>query len=209
MNVLAVGAHFDDAELGCGGTLARHVREGHQVAVYVATHSGYANPAGKVIRTAEEARREGERAAQILGVELLCGNAPTNQLVFGDELVCRVLAIVEERAIDTMYIHWDEDVHQDHRALALACVAAGKHVPRILMYQSNLYESGKPFCGNFRVDITPTMEQKRLAIQAHASELGRVGGQWLEVFTHRCRVEGYRAGTAYAEAFAVVKYLVP
>lgn len=209
MNVLAVGAHFDDIELGCAGTLARHLKEGHRVAVFVATHSGYTSPSGKVIRTAEEALREGQQAAQILGVDLICGNAPTNQLVFGDELVCQVLRIVEERAIDTMYIHWDEDVHQDHRALARACIAAGKHVPRILMYQSNLYESGKPFCGNFHVDITSTMEQKRQAIQAHVSELGRVGGRWLDVFTHRCLIEGYKAGTAYAEVFSVVKYLAP
>lgn len=209
MNILAVGAHFDDIELGCAGTLARHVQCGDQVLVFVATHSGYTSPLGKVVRTAEVARREGERAAMILGVELMCGNEPTNQLVFNDELVCRILTIVEERAIDTMYTHWDEDVHQDHRALSRASIAAGKHVPRILMYQSNLYESGKPFAGNFFVDITSTLEQKRQAIQAHGSELGRVDGKWLDVFTQKCMVEGYRSGIGYAEAFAVLKYLVP
>ena len=40
MNVLAIGAHFDDIELGCGGTLAGHVRRGDNVYAYVATVSG-------------------------------------------------------------------------------------------------------------------------------------------------------------------------
>ncbi len=59
MNVLAVGAHFDDIELGCGGTLARHVQKGDDVTVYVATHSGYSNPSGKIIRSREVAKKKG------------------------------------------------------------------------------------------------------------------------------------------------------
>lgn len=43
MNILAIGAHFDDVELGCGGALAKHTSSGDQVTVYVATKSGYAN----------------------------------------------------------------------------------------------------------------------------------------------------------------------
>jgi hypothetical protein len=43
MNILAIGAHFDDVEIGCGGTLARMAQEGHNVHVYIATRSGYAS----------------------------------------------------------------------------------------------------------------------------------------------------------------------
>ncbi|MDP6701501.1 MAG: PIG-L deacetylase family protein [Candidatus Latescibacteria bacterium] len=207
MNVLAVGAHFDDVELGCGGTLALHARRGEQVTIYVATHSGYSAPDGREIRSRELARGEGERGAEILGAELLCGDWETNQLNYSDPLVCSVLEIVEERGIDIIYTHWAEDAHQDHRALARASITAGKHVPRILMYQSNFYDGGEAFAGNFYVDIGVTLEQKKAAINAHESELGRVGGDWLEVFLAKARVDGYRAGAAYAEAFEVVKYL--
>src|SRR5438067_1855179 len=50
MNVLVVSAHHDDLELGCGGTVARLVEQGHRVISLVLTHSGYKNPAGQVIR---------------------------------------------------------------------------------------------------------------------------------------------------------------
>ena len=43
MNVLAIGAHFDDVELGCGGTIARHAMEGDNVDIFVATVSGFAD----------------------------------------------------------------------------------------------------------------------------------------------------------------------
>lgn len=207
MNVLAVGAHFDDIELGCGGTLARHVQRGDNVTVYVATHSGYSNPSGRVIRARDVARREGERAAQILGVKLLAGDWETNHLIFSDPLVCSVLSIVEEYEIDTLYTHWTDDAHQDHRALGRACIVAGKHVPRVLMYQSNFYDAGEPFVGNFYVDISATADQKKEAIAAHVSELERVEGRWQDVFINKCAVDGYKVGTAYAEAFQVVKYL--
>ena len=75
MNVLAIGAHFDDVELGCGGTLARHVHNGDDVYVYIATVSGFTNQYNEAVRSNEIARREGEAAMRILGVkELICGN---------------------------------------------------------------------------------------------------------------------------------------
>lgn len=207
MNVLAVGAHFDDIELGCGGALAHHVEKGDDVAVYIATHSGYSNSHGKVIRSREIARKEGEAAAKVLGVELIAGDWETNHLVFSDPLVCSVLNIVEERKIDTLYTHWTADAHQDHRALGRASITAGKHVPRVLMYQSNFYDAGEPFHGTFYVDISRTIEIKKRAIAVHKSELERVAGQWQDVFLKRCAVDGYRIGVAYAEVFQIVKYL--
>ena len=44
MNVLALGAHFDDVELGCGGALAAHSLKGDNITVYTATLSGYLDP---------------------------------------------------------------------------------------------------------------------------------------------------------------------
>ena len=77
MNVLAVGAHFDDVELGCSGTLINHAQNGDQVFVLVISSSGYANPNGELIRTDEIALQEGKEAARLMGAELLVFNDPT------------------------------------------------------------------------------------------------------------------------------------
>ena len=48
MKILAVGAHLDDIELACGGTLAKAVKNEHKVKVLIMSKSGYTNKDGKV-----------------------------------------------------------------------------------------------------------------------------------------------------------------
>ena len=55
MKVLAVGAHLDDIELACGGTLAKAIDKGHQVKMIVMSESGYTNYDGRIMRTAHDA----------------------------------------------------------------------------------------------------------------------------------------------------------
>jgi LmbE family N-acetylglucosaminyl deacetylase len=208
MKILAIGAHFDDVELGCGGTLARHVQSGDETTIFVATDSGYSNYAKKVIRRPEVALAEGRRAAEILGAaDLVCANFPTNNLVLNDDLVCAILRLVEERKIDLIYTHWTGDMHSDHRVVGQASITAGRHVPRLLMYRSNYYDTDAAFRGNFYSDISATVETKRAAIRAHESEYARVGEKWMTFFLNQNRNDGIRIGVEYAEVFEVVKYL--
>ncbi|TNC94020.1 MAG: N-acetylglycoside deacetylase, LmbE family [Stygiobacter sp.] len=209
MKVLAIGAHFDDVELGCGGTIARHAANGDEVIIFVATNSGFTDYAQRVIRKPEVALAEGQSAARILGaVELVCANFDTNYLEFNDALMCELLKVIERQQPDFIYTHWDSDIHHDHQSLSKASMAAGRHVPRILMYRSNYYDSGKPFMGNFYVDVTAHIEQKKDAIRAHESEYRRVGEKWLKFFLNQNENDGQKIGVKYAEAFQLVKYLV-
>ena len=69
MKILAVGAHLDDIEIACGGTLAKAVKAGHQVKVLIMSKSGYTNKEGKVQRSDEIAVVEGKRALHRLGIQ--------------------------------------------------------------------------------------------------------------------------------------------
>ena len=71
MNVLGVGAHFDDLELACSGTLIKHVLNGDNVIMLVITDSAYKNPEDEVIRTSKTSRKEGMTAAKIIGASLI------------------------------------------------------------------------------------------------------------------------------------------
>ena len=66
MNILGIGAHYDDLELGCSGTLIKHVKNNDNVYLLVITDSAYNNPDGEQIRTAEIAADEGQKAADII-----------------------------------------------------------------------------------------------------------------------------------------------
>lgn len=207
--VLAVAAHYDDAELGCGGTLARHVRAGDKVWLYVATRSDYADMKRRPLRTARVARREGARAARALGVDLIEGGFPTFGLRYDDELIAALRRVVEAKRIDTVYLPWTGDAHQDHRALARAAITAARHCPRLLMYRINYYDTDEAFAPRHYVDISATLQAKRRALRCHASEHRRTRGRWLEYVTQEDRNAGIKLGVGHAEAFQAVRFLIP
>lgn len=206
-NVLAIAAHFDDAELGCGGTLAAHAVRGDKVFLYVATRSDYADMDKRQVRSADTARREGLHAARILGVKLLEGRHETFHLRYDDDLISELRGIIERERIDTVYLPWTGDAHQDHRAVSRAALTAARHCPRLLMYRINYYDSEDRFDPRLYVDTTRTMPRKLRALRAHASEMRRIGGKWLEFVTQEERNNGIKLGVRYAEAFQVVRYL--
>jgi len=207
LNILAIGAHFDDVDLGCAGALVRHIKKGDKVYIYVATDSGYTNIDGMVVRESSVARKEGEMSAKIIGGDLICGNHNSFFLEFEEKVNIDLVKIVEDKKIDVIYVHWSEDVLHDHCNLAKAALHAGRHVPRILMYRSNWYVSNGNFRENFFVDISDIWDIKERAILAHESECSRTGNKWVEYFRREAMNKGLIAGVKYAEAFEVVKWL--
>ena len=208
MNILAIGAHFDDVELGCGGALAKHAENNDNVYVYVATVSGFSNQYDQTVRSSELALREAQVAMKILGVkEMICGKFKTLKIEFVDGLNIEILKIVEEKKIDKVYAHWIGDIHHDHQAVARASLHSCRHVPRMLMYRSNWYHSTMEFRGNFYIDITQHWDTKEQAIKAHASEMDRTSSKWISFFKNEAENAGQKIGVKFAEVFEVVKWL--
>jgi len=208
MNVLAIGAHFDDVELGCGGSLAKHALAGDRVYIYVATVSGFSDHNNQTVRSDSRALKEGQAAMKVLGTEeLICGQFRTLAVEFIDALNIDILRIVNEKKIDIVYTHWTGDVHHDHQAVAKATLHSCRHVPRVLMYRSNWYHSANDFHGTFYVDITATWAIKERSILAHESEVNRTGMKWIGFFRNEAENAGQKIGVPMAEVFEVVKYL--
>lgn len=206
-SILALGAHFDDAELGCGGTLARHARAGDKVTLFVATRSGFGEGGTDSSRGTGTARSEGLKAARILGVRLVEGGHDTFSLAYDDAFILELRRLVEDTAADTVYLPFAGDAHQDHRALARAGMTAARHCPRILMYRINWYDTEVAFTPRHFVDISKTMPVKLRALKAHVSEMRRTRGRWLEWVVQRDRADGIRMGVGHAEGFQAVRWL--
>jgi len=208
MNILAIGAHFDDVELGCGGSLAKHAANGDAVFVFVATVSGFSNQNAQAVRSSEIALQEAQSAMKFIGTkEMICGQFKTLEVEFVDDLNVQILRIVQEKSIDLVYTHWTGDIHHDHQAVARSSLHSCRHVPRLLMYRSNWYHSTQDFRGNFYVDITKFWSAKEQAILAHTSEVERTGKKWISFFRNEAENAGQKIGVAMAEVFEVVKYL--
>lgn len=207
MNILAVGAHFDDVEIGCGGTIAKHVKAGDFVVFYVLTNSAYTNHDGKVYRTAKVALSEGKASAKILGAKLEYAGYKTKRLEFTTDLVESINKIIDKYKIDTVYTHWDKDVTHDHEAASRATLTASRHIPNLFMYRSNYYTSFDPFRANYFVDITDYMDKKIDSIKANKTEYLRRGESWIDFFVTEAKNNGMKNSVEYAESFEIVKML--
>ena len=126
MGVLAVGAHPDDVELGCGATLARHARRGDEITLLVMTDGG--------LGCLDGMSRRGEQleAARQLGAELRWGGSEDGAVPDGPETVRMVDEALAASGADILYTHALDDTHQDHRATATASLAAGRRLGTIL-----------------------------------------------------------------------------
>jgi len=207
MNILAIGAHFDDVELGCGGSLLTWKVQGHAISIFVASRSGYRNPQGAVIRHDDTARAEGIASTKYIGAELIEGGFPTFELEFAEPLNCKLMDVLHSVQPDIVLTHWVGDVHHDHRALAQASLHCCRHIPRLLMYCSNWYESNQRFDPRLFVDISKTLDEKIKLIKIHKSENCRTDWVWVDCIRSQARIMGAKAGVQFAEGFEVVKWL--
>jgi len=134
-NVLAVGAHADDIEIGCGGVVAKHVKKGDNVYMLIMTTSTYSNYDGRVLRTQKEGEKETINGAKVLGAKLVQLDFETKNLPYSGESVEAINEVIDRYDIEIIYTHWNHDTHQDHVRTTQAVMSAGRYVPTILMYE--------------------------------------------------------------------------
>jgi LmbE family N-acetylglucosaminyl deacetylase len=209
-NVLAVGAHADDVEIGCGGTVALHAKNGDNVIILIMAESSYTYYDGTVLRTKEEGVLEEESAAKILGAKKLINRGfKTKEVPYSVESIEAINEVIDKYNIDIIYTHWYHDTHQDHRRTTQAVLSAGRYVKNILMYEPE-YPAGRSYSGfhnQYYVDITATFELKMEALKQHKSQIKKYGDDFLEAVEARARHRGYEIGNKYAECFEVLRLM--
>jgi LmbE family N-acetylglucosaminyl deacetylase len=178
VRILAVGAHPDDIELGCGGALRAHVLAGDEVTMLVMT-AGDRGPQGFTSRV-----REQETACTVLGTSLVWGGFDDGSVPAGRESVDVVDSVLRATGAEVVYTHAPHDSHQDHVATSTASLAAGRRAGRILYYQA---PSTLSFDPSVFVDMAHTVDLE--AVQAGV------------------RYWGQRARVRYAEAFESPRFL--
>lgn len=213
MKIIAIGAHADDIEISCGGTIAKAVKNGHDVLMVVMTTSEYTDYTGKVLRTFEEADIEGKKAAEILGAKLITLNFPTKDVPYDSSSVETLDKIFNEFQPDIILTHWPHDTHQAHRTTALATISAARYFNTILMYEP-MMPSGRSYHG-FRaqvyVDISEVNKIKMEALKAHGSQYKKYGGDfWLGAVEARAKLRGFemlkgKGQCAFAECYEVMR----
>ncbi|NUR63482.1 MAG: PIG-L family deacetylase [Catenulispora sp.] len=197
MRVLAVGAHPDDVELGCGAALLAHRARGDRVGLLVLT-GGERGPQGQSSRISEQ-----EIAASILGADLVWGGFEDGAVPEGRAAVAVVEQAIRAVGADVVYTHSPRDSHQDHRSAAAATLAAGRHVRRILMYET---PSSIGFAPTVFVDAAGHLPGKLKALRAHVSQVSKNDLVDLEAVEAQARFRGFQARLLHAEGFETERF---
>jgi LmbE family N-acetylglucosaminyl deacetylase len=201
-SVLAIGAHPDDVELGCGGTLLAHAAAGDAVSVLVMTggENGPGDRGTPVVR-----RREQEAAARVLDARLFWGGLVDCEVVPGPAAVAVVERAIAACGADVVYTHTPEDSHQDHRAIAAVTLSAARRLSRVLHYQS---PSSLTFSPSVFVDVTAFLSGKLAALRAHASQVESSAMVEPDAVVAAARYWGAQARVGYAEAFTPARLVL-
>ena len=183
MRVLAVGAHPDDLEILCGGTLARFVAEGHQV---VMAHACWGDKGHGEIphdRVAEVRDREAKAAAEVIGAGPMVLGFPDCELYVNEASAVRFVDVIRVVKPDLIITHHPNDYHSDHNAVTKLVVDASfsatlpycvtDEPPHSIAPPIYFMETlvGLNFTPEEYVDITATFEIKKQAMSQHASQI--------------------------------------
>ena len=194
--VLAIGAHPDDVEIGCGGTLARHRTKGDVLSILTLSRGA----AGGDVNV-----RMGEayRAAELLGAKLQLANLRDAHISEGVKTIEIIEAAIRELRPTHVYTHCSEDTHQDHRAVHAASLVASRSVPNVYCYQSP--SSTVEFHPHRFVDITHFIDQKIKVIEAYRSQVDRMESIQNDLIVATARYWGRFAGHVLAEPLKVIR----
>jgi bacillithiol biosynthesis deacetylase BshB1 len=209
-NILIVGPHPDDQELGMGGTILNLAAQGHNILLLDMTN-GEPTPLGSV----QQREKEWTKAAQILGVKRRLLGLPNRFVTHSVEARHKVAGVIREHQASIVFLPYFEDAHPDHIAVTRIVEDArfdaklskidlpGEPIyPKWMIdyYCTHLRHVADP---SFCMDITPYMDKKIQAIEAYETqfvlpEKNRKVVAWLK------QMNGYmgsRIGVDYAEPF--------
>ena len=204
MRVLAIGAHYDDVELGCGGTLLKHRKNGDDIYILVITKSDYKTQDKTHMRKKQDARNEGIAAAKITGAKLIYGDFKTLELLPNKKLINYISKIIEKINPDIVYTHFCGDQHLDHKAVAVSSLIATKKVKNVYSYMSNIYDTNPVFEPKHFVDISEFFEDKLILIDVFNSEK-KTHNTWSKQLEYFNGLYGLKQYTEFVEPFVIIR----
>ena len=217
LRILAVGAHPDDIEIRCGGTLARYAEMGHHVMMAHATNG---NKGHRTIPPDELAlirEKEARASAAVIGAELFWMNFPDAELFYDKETRLAFVDMIRQAQPDIILTHWREAYHPDHMTTSeLVCGASYiSTVPYVktdhpicqaipLIYYFEVDFTVESASAEY-VDVTAVYDTKRKMLACHQSQFVWVkenhGVDLDGPMMARDAAYGAQCGAAYAERF--------
>ena len=201
MNILAIGAHPDDIEFGCGGTLLKYSRGGHNIFLLVLTEGSFGGEPS--IRMKEQ-----EEVANLMKAKgLFWGGFKDTELVDNRELISKIEGVMQEVRPNIVFLNYSDDVHQDHRAASHAGVSATRYIEEVLFYEVPTTQNFEP---DIFVNIQDILDEKLGLLKTHVSQVDKTRVMNLTILesAESCaNFRGFQGRVKYAEGFKALRIL--
>jgi LmbE family N-acetylglucosaminyl deacetylase len=195
LNVLAIGAHPDDLELGCFGVLELHRRKNDKLFGLLLTH-------GEKGGNPDQRQNEAMDSAKSLEMELSFGEYNDGYVPHDISTVSMIEKFIVDNSIDIVYAPSVNDRHQDHRNIGLSVLVSGRKAREVYAYET--ISCTNDFHPTLYVDITSSMDIKRKCLAKHLSQDHRTYIKNYEAF-NRYRSLKIDKPNRYHEVFEVIK----
>jgi LmbE family N-acetylglucosaminyl deacetylase len=217
MRILAIGAHPDDLEFLCAGTLAKYAQKKNKVFMAYLCQGNMGGEGIEPKKLAEIRAKEAREAAKLIGAEVLGGIAGDLDLYPDRETRVKVVDIIRQARPDIIFTHSPQDYMPDHVTTSQLVFEASftATLPNFktrykahklitpIFYLDTM--AGINFLPTDYVDITETIEMKKKMLLCHQSQQKWVKGHhgtdmvgFLEIMA---KFRGLQCNVPYAEAF--------
>lgn len=222
MNIMVVAAHPDDEILGCGATIAKHVKNGDNVYVLIVAE-GATSRLNHSELDCQNLMSAAKRANQLLGVNsIFFGGYPDNRLdtMSRLDMVKFIEDHIQKIQPKLIYTHHSSDVNIDHQILHHAVVTASRPQPGFCVKTLLFFEvpsstewqvpgNSLGFQPNWFVNVESEKQKKFQALELYASEMR----SWphprsYEAIEHLMAWRGATVGVTSAEAFYLGRNIV-
>lgn len=214
--VLIFAAHPDDDLIGCGGSMAKHVKLGNQVSVCYMTSGEAASQDRSKEELGKTRKNEAKNAARLIGFrDITFMRNPDGYLQYNQDNLKKTTELIRLKQPNLVYVHHPTDAHTDHKAtFQIVNEAVGRAgTPLFQEYQGNLwcvdtvlvYEVWTPLSEfNYVEDISDFIDKKIAALKEHKSQIQQI--RYDEAMEGLARYRGAMTGKGkYAEVFNIVK----
>jgi len=195
--ILAIGAHPDDIELGCGGTLRKDVLKGDEVYYVIAS-------LGEKSGDRDRRKAETKAAAKLMGVcDVHFLNLPDTMIMYDGVTVSLLDEYMKKIKPDIIYVHSFKDYHQDHANIAKSALSASRNMRNaILLYETpSTTIEFRPVAYN---DISDIFEHKLKCVEQYVSQNDKEYME-KEAIIGLAKVRGRTMNVEFAEAFEVAR----
>lgn len=195
MRVLFLSAHTDDAELGCGGTMARLLEEGATVKSVSFCYCGREDLKKEYVESMD---------SMLIYDRILLNNEVRNFHKNRQGILDNLVSIKNDFCPDIVFVHCNNDIHQDHKVIYEETIRAFKHC--------TIYGYELPW-NNLSFNTTSFFKLKERHLNKKTDSLNKYKSQSHRNYMNKdfiyslARVRGVQIGCEYAEAFELIRLI--